>query len=507
MPQPITSYDEIAYPSQPFPQTHPDRLATIGKLLGMAPASPDRCGYLELGCGDGFNLLPMALTMPNSRFVGIDLSSKAIERGRAFQEQLGLRNVELHCADVMTWPLPEVPFDYIMAHGLFSWVPPPVQQRVLAICRSSLAPQGIAYISYNTHPGGHIRTMLREMMRFHASAAPTPVHKLHQAKALIQFLLAGQTQENEYTALLRKESEWILDRSNDAVLYHDDLADVNHFFYFRDFAALVGQHGLQYLSEADFYETQDRIYPPAIIEALKQLAGNVVLKEQYLDFLKCRRFRQTLLCHSDVKLERDIPLSRLAGFRVSSVVKPQGPLDLVAGQIMAFAGPRGAALKIDHPLTKAALVELATRAPMHLSFEELLLAASRRLETAAAEADDVEVLQQVLLAGYSAGMMEFHLLPPAWIETISERPRISPIALAQLRRGDPIVTTLRHHALAVEEQIDRGLLSCCDGEHDRKSLIAKATQLLATTGPAGAKPEEMTQGVLSRAGRSALLLA
>src|SRR5262249_47365446 len=69
-----TSYDEVTYSNTPFYHTHPDCLATLGTLFGMSPAPPDRCRVLELGCGRGGNLIPMALSLPASRFVGIDLS-------------------------------------------------------------------------------------------------------------------------------------------------------------------------------------------------------------------------------------------------------------------------------------------------------------------------------------------------------------------------------------------------------------------------------------------------
>src|SRR3954468_17474601 len=90
-----TSYDAIPYPSHPMGQTHPDRLATLATLFGMDPPRPDRCRVLELGCADGGNLLAMAEGLPESEFVGIDLSARHIETGRAAVAALGLRNVTL----------------------------------------------------------------------------------------------------------------------------------------------------------------------------------------------------------------------------------------------------------------------------------------------------------------------------------------------------------------------------------------------------------------------------
>src|SRR3954464_2394603 len=122
-----TIYDDVPYPSIPYPQTHPDRLATLATLFGMRPAPVERCRVLELGCGDGSNLVPMALVLPESRFLGLDLAGEPIRRGRATIDALGLRNVELRQEDLRAFAggadAEQESFDFIVAHGVYSWVP------------------------------------------------------------------------------------------------------------------------------------------------------------------------------------------------------------------------------------------------------------------------------------------------------------------------------------------------------------------------------------------------
>src|SRR5947209_16883404 len=120
---PRFAYDAIDYPSHPLPQAHPDRLATLATLYGLRPASVERCRVLELGCGSGGHLLPLALTLPESRFVGVDLSETAIARGNEARQALGLHNLTLHHADLMGFAPEGRPFDYVIAHGFYSWVP------------------------------------------------------------------------------------------------------------------------------------------------------------------------------------------------------------------------------------------------------------------------------------------------------------------------------------------------------------------------------------------------
>src|SRR3954470_6442485 len=145
-----TAYDSVPYPGNVQPTTHPDRLAVGASLCGMRPPDVERCRVLELGCGDGANLIPIAHTLPGCTAVGIDLAMSAVEHARATAQALSLTNVSFHQADVLA--LPDDlggPFDYIIAHGLYSWVPAAVRDALLVACGRLLAPDGVAYVSYN----------------------------------------------------------------------------------------------------------------------------------------------------------------------------------------------------------------------------------------------------------------------------------------------------------------------------------------------------------------------
>src|SRR5687768_14514491 len=140
-----TTYDKVPYNSVAFVQTHPDRLATIATFLGMDPAPVEHCRVLELGAASGGNLIPMAATLPESEFVGLDFSLRQVKVGQAAIETLGLTNVTIRHMNILE-VTPELgQFDYIIAHGVYSWVPPQVQEKLLEICRQNLAPHGVAY--------------------------------------------------------------------------------------------------------------------------------------------------------------------------------------------------------------------------------------------------------------------------------------------------------------------------------------------------------------------------
>ena len=215
--QPST-YDEVPFVGQPSSSTHPDCLATLASLFGMTPAPVERCRVLDLGCSTGGNLIPLAATLPEGRFVGIDSSPRQIETGRATVAALGLTNIELKPLSILDVDDGFGQFDYIICHGVFSWVPPEVQDKILTVCQRNLAPQGVAYVSYNTYPGWHARAMVREMMGFHARQFPETQTRVQQARALLEFLVRS-VPDGSYARWLKEEAE-LLRPQSDSYVFH-----------------------------------------------------------------------------------------------------------------------------------------------------------------------------------------------------------------------------------------------------------------------------------------------
>src|SRR5262249_40891875 len=160
------SYDAVPYNSYPFPRTHPGHLAAVASLFGMKPAPIGRCRVLELGCAGGVNLIPMALTLPASRFIGVDLSARQIADGQKLAAELALDNLHLRHLNILDVDQSLGQFDYIVCHGVYSWAPGPVRDKILEVCARNLAPQGVAFVSYNTYPGWHMNGMIRDMLCF-----------------------------------------------------------------------------------------------------------------------------------------------------------------------------------------------------------------------------------------------------------------------------------------------------------------------------------------------------
>jgi hypothetical protein len=462
-------YDVVPYPGHPYAQTHPDRLATLGTLFRIDPPPPEACRVLELGCGDAGNLVPMALALPGGRFVGIDAAEGAIARGRALVEALGLTNVTLEVGEIEELELPAEAFDYVIAHGVYSWVGAPVRDRLLELCRSALSERGIAYVSYNVLPGGRVSGALRDMLVFHTAGLDDPAERIEQARALLRLLMAGWSDEHEFGTVMRRQGERLLERS-DETLFHDELAAVNEPVYFHAFVSHAARCGLQYLAEADFFEMQTGVLPEPLSNELLRVE-DVIRREQYLDFIKGRMFRQTLLCRAELELDRSPQPLIVEKLAVSSPAQPTGRSDRKGP--VTFEGPTGSTLTTDHPLVSRALERVGRSWPGAVWVRELI-------PEDASEADRVAVCGAVLRC-YAANLAQLHATPPPLTASVSERPEASPLARHQARSGQ-LVTNLRHASVRLEDDLGRRLVVLLDGTRDHVQLLHQLRAFLLETG-------------------------
>lgn len=479
----LTPYDLVAYPGFPYSQTHPDRLATLAHLYGMTPASVECCRVLELGCGNGANLIPMAMQLPASQFLGIDLSSTAVANGQKQISDLGLSNIQLCRADLMDFSPVESSFDYIIAHGLFSWVPPAVQEKILTIVQLSLALQGVAYISYNAMPGGHLRLMIREMMQFHGRQTESSEEKAAQGTALIQYLANAPIKPNLYASFLNEEWEKRLSKRDPHVLIHDELSQYNQNFYFCDFMTLASAHQLQFLAEADFSDMQPANFHPQAGHLLLELGDDIIAREQYLDFLKGRRFRQTLLCHSSIPIHREISLDRISHLMAASSAKPSISCPSLENDApLQFCGPHQSSITTAHPFVKSAMSYLAEQWPRRIAFFELCDKATAMMTVAGLPPDsssleDQTALAQILLLCYGAGLLELHTWAPRMTLSPGAKPMTSPLTRLQTARGEK-VTTLCHETIEIEGSLGKKLVQLLDGTRDRSQILRDLTSAI-----------------------------
>jgi methyltransferase-like protein len=392
--------------------------------------------------------------------------------------ELGLENLELRALSIGDAGADFGPFDFIVAHGVFSWVSERIQDRLLRFCAEALTPHGLAYISYNTHPGWHMGAMVRDMMLYHARGVAGSRERIHASRELLRGLSHALVKaESPYARALKEEADLVLSRP-DFYLYHEYLADSNRPIYFHQFVAKAADVGLHYVAEAKFGNGA-ATQPPELLrpfgDSLDWLA-----REQYYDFLKGQSFRQAVLCREDVLCSR-VPLaSGLMALRIAALVRPAtarpepGP-DGVE-EFRNFHGD--IALSTHDPVLRAALRVLAETWPRSLPFEALWARTHDRLAGPSTGPDPTTTpgaratqLAETLLAAAAHDHVEFEVLEPEFATEIGACPCASPVARRQAAAG-PRVANLRHRMITLMD-FDRFVLPRLDGRRDRRALLTE----------------------------------
>ena len=301
------SYDSFLYVSKPFSSTNINNLQAKAKLYGLNPAPLKGARILELGASCGGNLIPQALYYPEATFTGIDLSSVQIKHGNELIESMGLTNVTLLEKDIMDIDDDFGTFDYILVHGIWSWVPDIVKDKILSICNRNLSDRGLAYVSYNTYPGWKRLEQMRDIMLYSEKQLKSQSLQERTAYTKNVLKLIGETMKMDERS--QKQSGYKIDNinrvleSNDYYVGHEYLETFNDPVYVSEFIERAEKHGCVYIGDESIEKSFITWLDDKIVDNIKTLAnGNHKHKEQYYDFVYDTQFRMALLtkpCNRD----------------------------------------------------------------------------------------------------------------------------------------------------------------------------------------------------------------
>jgi methyltransferase-like protein/2-polyprenyl-3-methyl-5-hydroxy-6-metoxy-1,4-benzoquinol methylase len=466
---------DASQPGKAVAHSHPDRLASIAMLFGLTPRAVDACRVLELGCGAGLNLLPMADRHPESTFVGLDRSPTALAMARQLASSAGLTNAEFHALQLDGDNDGLGAFDYIICDGLFSRMPPELQDALLAFCRARLNPQGILYLSYRAQPGWIVPGVVRSLARAASKdqdPVPTRVAKARQA---VQFLVDTLPQNAQgWSRLLRGEAI-LAHGMPDVSLVHEYLGAHSHPVYFHELAASAGEHRLQYLGDADIRTMFAATLGTTVENKLAQVARDTISLEQYMDLLCNRSGHRSLFCRQDMRRAYQWTPERLQTIRLAGQLQPvAGSIGLENDEPARFATADGRVLGTALPAAKVALELLAEAWPRSIAFEALLETVSERMKSAAhAEPFDQtqrDELGRTIIECVVNGFLEIHSDVDRFTVAVSDRPQVGRWTLAEAEATGQ-VTNRRHEPVSLDE-MSHQLLKYLDGQRDRAALVA-----------------------------------
>ena len=479
----MTSYNAIPYESLPISYTYVPFLAALGRLYGLETPDPSACRVLELGCAEGSNIVPMAYYFPNSEFVGIDLSEVQIASGQAHIDALELSNITLYVDDLAQMRASDYgKFDYIIVHGVFSWVPPAVQQRILQLGKALLTEQGMMYISYNTYPGWHQHMVLRDAFKFYCEDMVEPEQKKQKINAAIDYLKEFfTTTNNDFSAYYVKRLA-SLKKQTSSYIYHEYLEDYNAPLYLTEFIQQIEAHDMQYVSDAYLPIDMPMLLGKARFTYLKDIKSRIK-QLQAMDFMINQRFRRSLICHQQVALQEGFSPHDMmkVAYRSNLIAKRKRSPSLQNHRKAKYYLQENPQLfvTVSHPVSKAAIQILSDNFPSSLSYADLLQQACQLVISAGG----MVFIQGKAIEPYYKEL--YLLVTDAWV-TLDTEVRtfakidwqqalsISPLVL-RIAQIDGYIPTFLQHAITVDPLVLEALKLLRDGI-TKDALIAEVSR-------------------------------
>ncbi len=459
-------YEEVAYPGHAYRAAHPDRLYAVATCLGLSPPAPDSARILELGCGDGMHCLAMATTLPGAQIHGVDLSETILRPGHGIAQDLALKNLTLQASSLEQFTSIETTYDYIIAHGVWSWVPQSTRESIFEIIGSYLSENGVAYVSYNTLPGWNLRGMIRQAIQWRVRDIDSPEEQIAESRHFVAMM--AETVEHREVS---HERAWTLAHerfatASDAYIFHDYLSPFNEAVHFLTFIQRADAHGLSYLGEARYGDMLTARSPMPVTGL--DTDDEPIHQEQLLDFIRGRSFRRTLLTHRHQVRHTGLhPLEAIPHLWLTlhgrPTSRPEAEQDV-------FETNDGVVIECDSDVSRIVLHALYESHPLPMSFTECL----ERVRTQISGTEDVELASEVaclMTDCFHVGLVDIQPPRTRLAREVEQHPYAYPLARYQAMHGISSVTNY-YQQLVHLDSYERTLIGLCDGKRDHEQLLS-----------------------------------
>jgi len=448
-----TAYDNVRYPGSVYTQTAPAALGVIAKLFGLPFARFESCRMLEIGCGEGVNLINLALCAPGARFVGVDLAQTSIAIARAEAAACGVTNVEFFAADLRDIGAAFGEFDYVVAHGVLSWVPKPVGVALMRVVGERLAPGGMAMISFVALPGARTLQAIRDLLTYETRDAVSPEDKLKRAAAVLESHLELWSAKDADNAHMIGAARRVLAHAR-PVLFHDELGEAYEPRLLADVAALAAASGLLYLADARPREIEEALFPSESAAYARERAGGDWTRfQQYLDFRSMRTFHNAIFVKGDAP-DRRRCASRLEGLWMQCELR-KIERDLDKPDEAVFMTGEGVRLSTDDPGLDTLFHRLERAYPEAVPLDDV---------------PDLADLADHVFKLFTSQVARILTAPPLARREAGRRPIASALARRQAARGERDLATFMQTVARIEEGPLLPLIALLDGTLGRDEL-------------------------------------
>jgi SAM-dependent methyltransferase len=464
-------YDERPYTDHAYAETHPARIAAVARLAGWVAPRVATASILELGCGRGGNLLPMAAGLPHATLVGIDASMGQIDEACRIALETELTNVTFSRARFDAMEVADGSCDYVICHGVMSWIAASERRALFERIAGALRGEGVACVSFNVLPGWYDRLAARDWLRFSAAALGRPIEDAGTSLAW----LAAQLSPEHGDARRRLDAvAHRIAETGTAYAFHEYLAPEHHPLLVSTFLEEASNAGLAYLGDAIPAATALDLLP---LEARERaLALDPIAAQQLVDFVRHTSFRRALLVRADVARSArwtwppELDPEALRALRIASRLRPRQPNSPEAIQESFTNGDL--VVQVSDMPTRSAVRALADAAPGSLAFDEIARRALPSATRGAIRALASELLD-LWLATRSLDLYGHELVVRS---RPAERPVACPVARWYAQNGG-VVTNRLHQEVLVPDDIVRWVLGRLDGTRTTTDLAHEARAL------------------------------
>ncbi len=468
-------YDEVPYGSFPFALLQPARIGATAVLYGFAPPDPATARVLEIGCASGGHIIPLAARFPQASFLGIDVSARQIAEGRRRVDHARLSNISLAERSVTELQATDGPFDYIICHGVFSWVSPAVREAILQRCAALLSPNGLATISFNVLPGWRLLQVIRDAAIAHAGRFASPSEKAFEIRSLFEALSRFTNERTTYGSVWRNELKR-LTAQPDYYLHHELLESDNTPMTLTAFCLLASRAGLNYLGDAHILTAIPENAGPERASLIRVLGHNDFLaSEQYTDIVTGRTFRHALLVREFQRRELDLTSNLPAVDRMHLTAPFDLKVEKDAQEGWWIRDGSDLGVQVSDEAVAAAVTDLIARTPSSACMDDLLPGDG----PAATRQAVAEAIRKLVCMG----LIDISLQPldcPRWPVA---RPIAWPLARSDIALNLDYTTTQRHVAYKINDQA-RFLLPLADGTRTAADLADSLVRLAESGGVA-----------------------
>lgn len=290
--------------------------------------------YLELGCGQGFGLCVLAASYPHASFLGVDFNPEHIAHARELARAAGLTNVRFEEADFSVlakqWPQDYGLFEYVVLHGIYSWVPVPVRQALVRNLDQATQPGGLVYVSYNTLPGWTsaipLQHLLRRLQQSQSARAGTQI--IQQGRELMEALVGANAAVGQAMPPLRARLD-ALKTQNPTYLVQEYLHENWHPLWFSQVSEELAGAKLSYVGSATLPENYlPSLLSPELAQIVRNGEGRT-MQQELIDLAINQSFRRDLYCRGPRSTRSS--MNKLSQFTLhANRMPPAGALQIPA---------------------------------------------------------------------------------------------------------------------------------------------------------------------------------